>query len=336
MPGHESDSRCRGDFERYQERDFPVYSLTKDEKRQKLLDLLVADHARIIDEKGQIKQTMHGLALAWHYHPYMWNVKCGDRMTPLDVFRDELLFHKATAKMASFGYPATNGGWRKVLRIFSGTQSVSNFRPTAAAAVYHRLLPEDGGVVWDMCAGFGGRLLGALACDRVDKYIGTDPDTHTMQGLREMADELVPMAEQFGRRTLDVELHQTGSEVFVPQRNSLDVAFTSPPYAGWEQYSNEPTQSHKRFPTQDSWLRGFMGATLRNCAHGLRRNGTLALNIANVAGYPSLARDFVAYAERNGWRLVETMRLSLSKMVGQKHKHSRSYKYEPIFIFKKK
>lgn len=61
-----------------------------------------------------------------------------------------------------------------------------------------------------MCS-FGGRLLGALACDRVERYIGTDPSTYAMDGLREMAAELVPMAEEFGRRTLEVDLHQAGS-----------------------------------------------------------------------------------------------------------------------------
>jgi len=55
---------CRSDFDYYRHEGFPVYSLKRDEKRQELLDLFVADHAGIIDEKGQIKQTMHGMALA--------------------------------------------------------------------------------------------------------------------------------------------------------------------------------------------------------------------------------------------------------------------------------
>jgi hypothetical protein len=59
------------------------------------------------------------------------------------------------------------------------------------------------------------------------------------------------------------------------------------------------------------------------------------LNIANVAGYPNLAGDFVAYAEGNGWRLVETMHLALSKMMGQKQKYAGTFKYEPIFVFKR-
>ncbi len=333
---HDDIASCRADFEHHREQGFPVYSLKRDQRRQELLELMVADHAGIIDTQGRIKQTMHGLALAWHYHPLAWTVKCGNRKTPIEVFIDDESFLKAIERRTKLGNAFSDGGLRKILRTFSSTQSVSNFRPTAAAAVYHRLLPDEGGVVWDMSAGFGGRLCGALACDRVDRYIGTDPSTHAIDGLREMAGELVPMAEQLGRRTLEVELHKAGSEDFLPERNSLDVAFTSPPYAGWERYSDEPTQSHCKFPTQQEWLHGFIGATLRNCAYGLKRNGILAINIASVGAYPNLARVFVRFAEAHGWRLIETLHLQLSKMVGLKHIGKSAFKSEPIFVFKKK
>jgi len=333
---HDDIASCRADFEHYRRTGFPVYSLKRDQRRQELLELLVADHAGIIDKQGRIKQTMHGLALAWHFHPLAWTVRCGNRKTPIELFRDDRLLMQAIERRTKLGNAFSESGLRKILRSFSSTQSVSNFRPTAAAAIYHRLLPREGGVVWDMSAGFGGRLLGALACDRVDKYIGTDPSTYAMDGLLEMANELVPMAEQLGRRTLEVELHKVGSEDFEPERNSLQLCFSSPPYAGWEQYSDERTQSHIKFPTQDKWLRGFIGATLRNCSYGLKRDGVLAINIASVAAYPNLACVFLRYAEDNGWRLVETLHLQLSKMVGLKHIGKSAFKSEPIFVFKKK
>jgi len=333
---HDDLASCRSDFEHHRREGFPVYSLKRDEKRQELLELLLANHAGLIDTRARIKQTMHGLALAWHYHPLAWTVRCGNRKTPIEVFTNDESFLKAIERRTKLGNAFSDGGLRKILRTFSSTQSVSNFRPTAAAAVYHRLLPDGGGVVWDMSAGFGGRLLGALVCDRVDRYIGTDPSTYAVDGVREMAEELVPMAAQLGRRTLDVELHQVGSEDFLPERNSLQLCFSSPPYAGWEQYSHEPTQSHIKFPTQQEWLHGFIGATLRNCAHGLKRNGILAINIAAVAAYPNLAKAFLRFAEDNGWRLVETLHLQLSKMVGLKHIGKSAFKSEPIFVFRKR
>ena len=334
---HDDIASCRADFEHYRQEGFPVYSLKRDEKREELLELLLADHAGLIDKQGRIKQTMHGLALAWHYQPLAWTVRCGNRKTPIEVFTDDESFLKAIERRTKLGNAFSDGGLRKILRTFSSTQSVSNFRPTAAAAVYHRLLPDEGGVVWDMSAGFGGRLLGALACDRVEHYIGTDPSTFAMDGLREMAAELVPMAEQFGRRTLEVELHKMGSEDFVPQRDSLDLCFSSPPFGpGPEKYSGEATQSYVKFPSQKEWLHGFIGATLHNCARGLKREGILAINIASVAAFPDLAKVFVRFAKDNGWHLIETLHLQMSKMCGLKHIGKSAFKSEPIFVFKKK
>jgi DNA methylase len=274
--------------------------------------------------------------LAWHYHPLAWTVRCGNRKTPVELFSDDLSFLRAIERRTKLGHAFSDGGLRKILRTFSSTQSVSNFRPSAAAAVYHRFLSESGGVVWDMSAGFGGRLLGALACDRVDRYVATDPSTYSMDGLREMADELVPMAHSLGRRALEAELHRVGSEDFLPERNSLDLCFTSPPYFGWEQYGDEPEQSHKKFSTEHEWLHGFVGVTLRNCAHGLKRNGILAINIASVGAFPNLARVFLRYAQDNGWHLIETLQLQLSKMVGLKHLGKSAFKSEPIFVFRKR
>jgi hypothetical protein len=195
-------------------------------------------------------------------------------------------------------------------------------------------MPERGSVTWDMSSGWGGRLLGAFACKKVTKYIGTDPSTETINGLHKMAGELLPMAQQQGR-DLEVELHQLGSEVFVPEPSSVDLCFSSPPYFDTEKYSTEPTQSYIKFPTADSWLAEFMGQTLRNCYIGLKPDGILAINIADVAGCPDLSRRFVEFAENNGWKLMDTLRLSLSKMMGAKHKHNGTHKYEPIFVFKK-
>lgn len=132
---HDDIASCRADFDHHRREGFPVYSLKRDEKRQELLDLLLANHAGIIDRQGRIKQTMHGLALAWHYQPLAWTVRCGNRKTPIEVFTDDQTFLKAIERRTRLGQAFSDGGQRKILRTFSSTQSVSNFRPTAAAAV---------------------------------------------------------------------------------------------------------------------------------------------------------------------------------------------------------
>jgi DNA modification methylase len=155
-----------------------------------------------------------------------------------------------------------------------------------------------------------------------------------MQGLEEMRDELVPLS---GRK-ISIELHHVGSEDFEPDKNSLDLIFSSPPYSGHEKYADEPTQSYVRFPTRREWLEGYLGATLSNCRHGLKSGGVLAINIANVPSYPMLESDFLALAKREGWRLISTLKIQMSRMLGTKVFRtgaSKQYKTEPLFVFNK-
>ncbi len=336
---------------------FPHYALTRAEKEETLRKLLDFDHTSLIRD-GIVKQRMDALDLAWSYFPHAWGVRCGGNRTPLELFSDQELFTRAIAKRGRLhdrgkrrraeekGLPnifadflssstLTASSIRKALRTFTGTQGVSNFRPSAAAAIYEELLPAEGGVTWDMSMGWGGRMLGALACEKVHRYIGCDPSSETFRGLQRMRDELLPLAQKMDR-ILDVELHKLGSEDMCPKlrRNSVDLAFTSPPYFSQEQYSNEPTQSYIKFPTKDAWLTGFMGATLDNCAYCLKPDGLLAINIANVSSHPTLADEFVAYAQDHGWKLVRTLSLALSRMPGAKQKGR--LKHESIFVFRKR
>jgi hypothetical protein len=312
---------------------FPVYSLHYEEKHDELHKLLEYDHTRLIQD-GVIQQTMHGLSLAWHFHPHAWGVRCGDMLTPLQVFGDDDLLAKALARRKMLGNCKSESDLRKALRTFTGTQSVSNFRPTAAAAIYDRYLRGEGGAVWDMSAGFGGRLLGALACRKVAKYIGTDPATLTMDGLCEMRDDLTPIMMHLGCRAPEIELQKVGSEDFIPEPESLSLCFSSSPYGSHERYSDEPTQSYLRFPSNKEWLHGYMRMTLDNCRVGLKQDGFLVMNLADTKTYPTLTRDFLSLAKDKGFTLMETLQLALSKIPGT-GKQTATHKFEPVYVFRR-
>ena len=88
-------------------------------------------------------------------------------------------------------------------------------------------------------------------------------------------------------------------------------------------------QSYPKRPRKEKWLNGFLGETLDRCKTGLKKDGTLIINIADVKSYPHLASDFLILAENKGFELIGRMKLALSKA------HSGGkFKYEPIFVFK--
>lgn len=183
-----------------------------------------------------------------------------------------------------------------------------------------------------MYCGYGGRLLGAIKSE-VKKYIGTEPCTQTFNGLQKISEDCRYNQDDylFPLYHTKVELYKVGSEDFIPEKNSLDFCFTSPPYFNTERYSNELTQSYLKYSSKEEWIEQFLSKTLKNCYYGLNSKGILAINIANVRSYNNLENDFLNVAQKNNFDLMKIMKYSLSSL-----SHKDKYKYEPIFIFRKK
>ena len=303
-------------------KEFPYYPTAGWWRRKEFNSFL--HYQKTLWKDKDIKQTMHGLALCWSYMPHSWAVQCKEMNSPLQTFQGDI--EKVYKKMDQMGHSNTPSGMRKTLRIMTGSQGVSNFRPTAAHAIYNRFLP-DGGTTWDMSGGYGGRLLGAIKSQI--NYIATEPATNTVEGLKEIINDWGTISTLF-RNELHLEIVQKGSEDFLPDKESLDLCFTSPPYFDTEKYSNEDTQSYIKFPTSRDWINGFLRKTIQNCQYGLKQNRYMLINIANVSSFKNLEDAAVKTAEQEGFVHEDTYRLTLSKIRGN------GFKYEPIFVFRKR
>tara|TARA_R110000824_G_scaffold63586_1_gene167095 strand:- start:26 stop:1120 length:1095 start_codon:yes stop_codon:yes gene_type:complete len=319
-------------FKHYRKHGFPHYKITEQEKHEHMRKLMKFDHTTIING-DELIQTMHCLRLAWSYFPQFWKVKCGKaKMTPWDNFHDDEKLKKVIRKVWIYlqkfnsnreNIRFTENRFRQMLKMYEGTQAVSNFRPTAAKYIYETYGGE--GVVWDMSSGWGGRLIGALASKRIKKYIGTEPSTNTFKGLKQLQ-------KDFSYIDTKVELHKLGSEVFKP-REKVDLCFTSPPYFDTEKYSDEPTQSYIKYPTEKEWIDGFLFQTIKNCYESLKKNGYLLLNIANTSSGKNIENGTLDITKGFNLKPEKTLKLSLSTLA--RGGDGTGFKYEPIYVFKK-
>jgi hypothetical protein len=320
-------------FDYYRRHGFPHYSITEQEKHQHMKKLRKFDVNTIFID-NQIIQTMHCLRLAWSYFPFFWEIKCGNSMkSPMEIFNDDDNFKSTIRKAWKWQMKHGNdeelevernvfreNRLRQSLKIYTGTQSVSNFRPTAAKLIYEKYGGD--GVIRDMSSGWGGRLLGFLASSNTKHYIGTEPATRTYNGLLEMKKDFTYLNKK-------VDIYKKGSEEFLPQKESLNLCFTSPPYFDTEKYSLEKSQSFIKFPTEKEWINGFLKKTIENCHYGLKRGGYMLYNIANTSKYKFIEDATVKISKELGFKQEETLQLTLSSVMGA------GYKYEPIFVFKK-
>ena len=342
---------------------FPFYPTDRKWRDDTFNQLYNFKRDTLIDRKNKvIGQSAHGLNLAWSYMEHAWGIKCGKMRTPVEIWNDEEHLKKGINKILTgtffkqkAAHQITDSDMRSMLRRYTGTQMVSNFRPTAAAALYDVFVDKESplegteaGTVWDPSMGYGGRLLGAI-CAGVN-YIGTDPCIPTYEGLEQIL-------EDYGHSYRSYTLLRQGSETYIPKEDSLDFVFTSPPYFGWEAYGDEPEQSSIKFDNSDLWKIEFLKKTIANAYHGLKPGKFLALNVANTKQYKTFEEDTVDLAIEVGFKHTDTWWLSLSTQQGgsdtstldgvAKKKQTQRYmgryerpnisgrKFEPTFIFQK-
>ena len=305
-------------FNYYRSHGFPYFPDDMPTRYKEYLKLMKYSGMPLKD--GVITQTMHGLSLAWSYMPHSWSVVCNDKLTPIDVFNDDELLKKVIAKRIKIGDNMSHNGLRKMLKMYTGVQSVSNFRPTAAYALYNHFC-EEGDTVLDMSSGFGGRILGAMKAKV--RYIGYDPSKLAHEGA-------VNLAKDFNYT--NCMLICDGSENINIVPNSIDFAFTSPPYFDTEKYSDDAGQSYLKYKTTNDLLNGFIKDTFTNVYDCLKYGKYMAINVANVPNYKTLEEDVIKVALECGFTLEDTWKLALSKPPS---KNKTGYKYEPVFIFKK-
>lgn len=262
----------------------------------------------------------------------------------------------------------------------SWCQYAHNFPPLTAKFLYEKYTEEfrseDKIYIWDPSCGWGGRILGAMSVcqDRNIHYIGTDPNTdHNTTPGRTKYHEV---ADYYNNKTsrkkglLDVvintyEIHQCGSEVFhlteafQQYKNKVSVVFTSPPYFAKEAYSQDETQSYKKFSQYESWRDGFLVQTIHNAFDILRPGGYLLWNIADAwfgNEMLPLEQDSIDIAQKLGLEHIFTWKMALAQMPGGNRidpdtglpmsknfckinaaggKKALWLKYEPVFVFKK-
>lgn len=164
--------------------------------------------------------------------------------------------------------------------------SATNFKPSVAKAIYQLFGARK---IYDFSAGWGDRLIAAMATDGVELYVGTDPNTDNRSLYTDILKTLArsPSKSKHGGKAT-ASLHYEPAEDFHPAEiygDDFDLAFTSCPYFNLEKYAagtvDEKKQCWKKYSTVELWLNGFLFPALSNAIDCLKPGGFLAINLAD-------------------------------------------------------
>jgi hypothetical protein len=269
-----------------------------------------------------------GSALCKYLMPNMFDVVVRDNpATQLKRFYSEEGLKKAIAFCLRYDTGVTPVQVQAGLRMTSSV--ATNFPPMKAKAIYEQFTPKNG-VILDYAHGFGGRLLGALSSKNDYKYIGIDPNTETSANVQRLGE----IVESVTGRKDSFELHCIGSEEYAGADNSVDFAFSSPPYFNLERYTEEETQSYNKFDEVEAWLEGYVRPTVKMLKRVLKPDAHYAVNIADfkVKGKTvSFVDDWKRISEEEGFTYVRNIPMKLQTRTGNRDKGD---KQEGIFLFK--
>jgi len=241
----------------------------------------------------------------------------------IELFEDDVVLKKLIANRLGLDWidddekaPGVNEAFNLTFRmIIQGMRSkrlvasTSIFKPDVAKYMYEKY-SNEGDTVLDYSAGFGARLMGAVAAKRV--YIGIDPWT---------TDELETMANylQFKNYTLI----NNGSEHVRLKENSIDFSFSSPAYFNQEEYSRDDRQAYAK--GEDYFYNTYWKNTLANVKYMLKPGKWFGLNVKNFPKMVEMAKqEFGPIIEEINLR---TIRSHLNKTAG-------IAKMEQIYMFK--
>jgi hypothetical protein len=307
-------------FRDYRMRPFPHVTCDLPTLRSEFRRLENTPSCLKIGETTDVIQSMVGMTAVNAYHPQMVSVRCRNFMTPLEVFEDDVLFKEAIRKRIRYGSNLKDWGIRKSLFSMRRTQRVSNFRPSAAKAIYDHFQPR---LALDFSMGWGGRMLGAFSSGT--PYVGIDPNTSTIRNNRRLAEDLKSVGDLPPYEIVEA----CAEDILGTGRWNPDLIFTSPPYFDVEKYSDEPTQSYMRYPTEEGWYSGFLKPCIEGSFRDLQRRGHLVLNVNK--DMEARTRELAITA---GFEYLDTWNLLLSQ-----HQYNKAscglYRKEPILVFRK-
>lgn len=267
-------------------------------------------------EDGSFKNSQTGQGLCNGHFPTRWQTIVRGK-SAYQTFCDDAQFKKVirTQLKDKNSKRVMPSNMRSALSIYHGNRTPSNFKPSVMKGLVDLYAPIEGKVL-DPCAGFGGRLLGAVCSPKNVSYTGIEPSPQTIEGLQALRSQLVVDG---GIAPTRMTLIQGVAEE-MDFESIYDLVMTSPPYGDLEQYIG----GDQSFLYGAEWEARFYEPLIANSYRALKVGGHLVLNVNH-----DMEDRTVALAKKQGFVQCPSHGYPISKFGG------RTRGQEPILVFKK-
>lgn len=259
---------------------------------------LIADYIKLKNTTNYKlgSQFKPGMKLCQHFFPNFWDIKNNKNVSFADCWANKELMED----VLQWGKKSMSQLWmswiRRAVFMRAGLPNSSFYRPHFSRQIIHNSKVENG-ILFDPCAGWGGRLLGAVSAGW--NYVGCEPNVETYNNLLKLV--------EFLNIEDSVTLYNIPAENFdYTSLKNVDIILTSPPYFNLEIYTEDITQSYHKHDNFDTWTTLWLEPLIENCQSMLKSNGLSCWNVMNF-GKIDLATKVVDYHIKLGYTCNYTL-----------------------------
>ena len=255
-----------------------------------------------------------------HFMNHRYHCKKKNNRSPYEVYTDRKALKKTLSIQLQSGPDISNTNIRNALSTYSSS-GLGVFNTGIARYLIENYSANK--QVLDPCAGWGNRLCAAASLGF--DYTCIEPSTKTVTALKDIRDKLYG----FGVKSEIVIKKSIAEDSSNYIEGFYGCSITSPPYFNLEEYSNEDTQSYKRYTVYPDWCEKFLYPMVMNVYRSLCRGGYFIINVGNVKGF-DLVQSTESACLSSAFVMVRKYSLRPYKRPGMSSLWS-----EPVMVFRK-
>jgi hypothetical protein len=262
-------------------------------------------HSELWDDWEKLKRTKvfksgsqfkPGMKLCQHFCDNFWQIENAAGQSFARAWQDPVIMDK----VLQWGRKGMSQLWlswiRRAVFMNAGIANSSFYRPHFALQLA-RMHGAANGVLYDPCAGWGGRMLGTVAAGW--QYHACEPNPVTHANLDRMINFI-------GAQNQAHIQCQTAETFDVATVGPVDIVLTSPPYFNLEVYNRASDQCYNQWPQYQDWSSQWLQPLITHCLANLRPTGISAWNVMNFKAW-DLVQDVINAHQAQGWHLVDTL-----------------------------
>lgn len=261
-----------------------------------------------------------GMKLSEHFCPNFYDIESATGTSFKSLWKAENLEKILRWNRKSHSTPYMSE-LKRGIYFCCGLTKNTMYRPQMMKLACIKYKPE---IVLDPCAGWGGRMLGAVSYGA--HYIAFEPNTETYKNLNDIVNFLGIQ----NRVTLICDDALNMKKYNLPK---VDLVLTSPPYFDLEVYAHQNTQSITNTSTYQEWADTFLRGIIHLSIEHLKEDGVSCWNVGKVRNR-DMNDDVLSYHKELGFCVVNTLNVVSSKRQSNQTSQKNAKSSDTTVVYK--